>query len=97
MSNRTPEPRHGAQGPCLSAARAWSLTPLRRHRLDTGWPQWLLARQAGVSVNKVSFAERGLDVLAPADRRRLADTLGSRGRGGIPRDRNPVREDTDHG
>jgi transcriptional regulator with XRE-family HTH domain len=54
----------------------WSLTPLRRRRLNVGWPQWHLARQAGVSVNKVSFAERGLDVLTPADRRRLADALG---------------------
>jgi transcriptional regulator with XRE-family HTH domain len=54
----------------------WSATPLRRRRLDKGWPQWLVARQAGVSVNKVSFAERGLDVLTPADRRRLAETLG---------------------
>jgi transcriptional regulator with XRE-family HTH domain len=55
----------------------WSATPLRRRRLDKGWPQWLVARKAGVSVNKVSFAERGLDVLTPADRRRLADALSA--------------------
>jgi transcriptional regulator with XRE-family HTH domain len=54
----------------------WSVTPLRRRRLDKGWPQWLVARKAGVSVNKVSYAERGLDILTPADRRRLAATLG---------------------
>jgi transcriptional regulator with XRE-family HTH domain len=52
------------------------MTRLRLCRLAVGWPQWQLARASGVSVNKVSYAERGLvGVLSRADRRRLAAAL----------------------
>jgi transcriptional regulator with XRE-family HTH domain len=52
------------------------MTRLRLRRLALGWPQWQLARASGVSVNKISFAERGLvGLLTPADRRRLAAAL----------------------
>jgi transcriptional regulator with XRE-family HTH domain len=52
------------------------MTRLRLARLTLGWPQWQLARTSGVSLNKLSFAERGLiGVLSAADRRRLAAAL----------------------
>lgn len=52
------------------------MSPLRLHRLAGGWPQWDLSRRSGVSIHKISFAERGLSgALCLADRRRLAATL----------------------
>jgi len=52
------------------------MTPLRLRRVALGWPQWQLARASGVSVHKISFAERGLvGLLSQADRRRLAAAL----------------------
>ena len=53
----------------------WAMTALRRRRLELGLAQWELARRSGVSAWKVSFAERGLVILAPAERERLADAL----------------------
>jgi hypothetical protein len=40
-------------------------------------PQWALARRTGVPVGKLSFAERGLQVLSLAEQRVLADALGA--------------------
>jgi transcriptional regulator with XRE-family HTH domain len=61
------------------------MTPLRLRRLALGWPQWQLARASGVSLHKISFAERGLlGVLSLADRRRLAATLDSEVRALFP-------------
>jgi transcriptional regulator with XRE-family HTH domain len=52
------------------------MSPLRLRRIAIGWPQWQLAHASGVSVHKISFAERGLvGVLSRADRRRLAAAL----------------------
>jgi transcriptional regulator with XRE-family HTH domain len=52
------------------------MTRLWLQRLAVGWPQWQLASVSGVSLHKISFAERGLvGVLSPADRRRLAAAL----------------------
>ena len=52
------------------------MSRLRLRRVALGWPQWQLARASGVSIYKVSFAERGfVGVLSRADRRRLAAAL----------------------
>jgi hypothetical protein len=54
------------------------MTTLRLRRLTLGYPQWGLARASGVSIRKISFAERGLTgLLSLADRRRLAALLQS--------------------
>lgn len=52
-------------------------TRLRRLRLTVGLTQRDLAEILGIGVSRLAAAERGRDVLRPAEQRRLAEVLGA--------------------
>jgi transcriptional regulator with XRE-family HTH domain len=52
------------------------LHPLRLKRLEKGWSQWLLSREAGVPQALISYTERGYPSLKRQHKEAIAKVLG---------------------